>query len=207
MALAAILGIRVPQKTQEVGTTWRKTTDPAGIVEYAFRDNLGRDLRLIRNYVWGGEPGSYWDSGRGITVQRNLTSTFRHDGAGRLVRAVAWEYDPGTQALTKQVTGYEYGVRTADSPGASEVDRDDLVRRVVYGEDAAGTETFTEQVVLGYNRQGEVTWRGESAYGPPASQSYRARHALEYDLLGRLEKDAVSTDPPPLSFPPSFGQF
>ena len=36
--------------SQEAGTTWRKTTDPAGIVEYAFRDNLGRDLRLIVSF-------------------------------------------------------------------------------------------------------------------------------------------------------------
>ena len=145
-----------PGQDQDIGTTWVKATDPSSTETYTFSDNLGRRIRVIRNYAAGGAPASYDDPQRGITVQRNVTSSFEYDAAGRLIRAVAHEYAAGG-SVELQVTKYDYGVSPSDDLGPSDIESNALLRSISYGKDAGGVggEVFSRRETFGYNQAGQ----------------------------------------------------
>ena len=174
-------------------TRWLEATEAAGAKHYTIYDNLGRRIREIRDYVSGGEPET--GSKQGVTVQRNVTSSFSYDGLDRAVRAVAHEYRKdaeGRWELEEEVTAYEYGVRRSGGDPELEhsaLDSNDLLYRVLEGKKVGGGDEYSRQIAYAYDRQGALKWKGAGGYGPTA---LRSEHTYARDFLGRVVSDTVS---------------
>ena len=172
---------------QKEHTSWVRATDPMGTVRMTFWDNLGRKVCVIRNYRTGGQPG--WEYKEGVKVQTNVTVKYEYDGLDRATKAVAYEYVADGD-ITEELTKYEYGVSTsASSPyQSSSLNSNDLLFRILYGKVVNNDDSYSREIAFAYNEQGEVTWRGAGLIG-----SFRTQHSYSRDLLGRLERDQITS--------------
>ncbi len=180
---------------QPIDSSWVTRTDPAGKSQVVVFDNLGRTIREIHNYADGAPSTTTSDY---IDYQNDLTTRITYDREGRVKRRIAYDYANGL-SVVKQVTKYTYGVATTDDPGASGLCSKSLVRMVQYGiitaedekdeeNEESITETFAQEIVLAYNRQGQKISR---CARDSASTVVRTLRSFSYDFLGRLSTDSA----------------
>ncbi|GIX04973.1 MAG: hypothetical protein KatS3mg114_0842 [Planctomycetaceae bacterium] len=149
-----------------------ETIDPAGMVTRFGYDAAGSRTQVIENYV-ASPPSSSSSSGTGCgpsaDVNRTTNLTYTPDGLVGSLEAI-------NASAGNQTTTYVYGTTLADSDVASSV----LLRSVIYPDSTGGSD----QVWLSYNRQAQRT---------SLTDQNGSVHQYDYDLLGRLTQDRVTT--------------
>ncbi|NUQ66465.1 MAG: hypothetical protein HUU20_28725, partial [Pirellulales bacterium] len=151
-----------------------KTIDPAGREDRQFFDALGRTIKTVRNYVDGTVDADHQDE--------DVTVEMTYNADGNLATLTAKNPTTGDQS-----TRYVYGTTLSDSGVA----RSDLLRAEIYpdSDDPAdplgdGQDEIYDRVEYRYNRQGERTEKKDQN---------GTVHAYEFDRLGRLIHDRVTT--------------
>jgi YD repeat-containing protein len=140
-------------------------TDPKGIVNRSYYDNLGRVTKSIQDYTDGT-----------VTNETNATTEYTYDGNDNLLSVQADQ--PGG---TYQKTAYVYAATTA---GGSAVNSNDLLTAVQHPDPTTGNPSSSQQVSYLVNALGQVT---------QATDRNGNVHQYSYDVLGRLTSDAVTT--------------
>lgn len=154
------------------------------------------DTRLVTTTAYNpaGEPYQMTDPKAVVTqsiwdAAARLTSKIEDFGGANLNRETQWGYDADDHLVNltavnattgNQTTKYIYGTTLSDSDIAS----NDLLRCTIYPDSSDTDPTGTDQVKLEYNRLGE-----------PKKQTDQLGtiHVLEYDKLGRITHDRVTT--------------
>ncbi len=156
------------------------TVDPAGTETRFEYDDGGRQTKLIENYRDGApetasstssaapSSGSCPDSS---DVNRTTQTIYTVDS--QISQLIAWNASTGDQT-----TQYEYGTTLSDS----EIATGELLRRVRYP-DSTGE---SDSVSYSYNRLGQRAG---------ATDQRGCVHEFDYDQLGRLTEDRVTTLP------------
>lgn len=140
-------------------------TDPRGIIDKIFYDNLGRTTKTIEAYV-DGTPDTNSDR----------TTEFTYDGSGH-ARTLKAHLTGGAY----QRTEFVYGVTTA---GGSGVNSNDLLAEVRHPDKSTGDPSTTEKDIFTVNALGQRK----------TSQDRNGNvHTYSFDVLGRLTADAVTT--------------
>lgn len=126
---------------------------------------------------------STWDAAN------RLTSIIRDFGVSKLNKETQLSYDSNNHVISmtavnattgNQATKYIYGTTLSDSDIAS----NDLLRSTIYPDSSDTDPTGTDQVKFEYNRLGEAKKR---------TDQLGTVHVFEYDKLGRLSHDRVTT--------------
>lgn len=147
------------------------SVDPGGVETRVAFDDLGRPIRLVRNYC---ENSSSPDA--------NVTTEATYNADGKILTLIAKNETTGDQ-----ITRYAYGTTPADSGVA----RTDLLRAEIYpdSDDTAsplgdGADGVYDRIEYKYSRLGEPT---------EVMDQNGAVHAYDYDGLGRPVQDRVTT--------------
>jgi RHS repeat-associated protein len=140
-------------------------TDPMGIVNRTYYDNLGRTIKTIQDYT-GGTPGN----------ENDITTEYGYDGNNNTIYVRADE--PGG---SYQQTNYVYGVTTASGSG---VNSNDILSAVQHPDLTTGQPSASQQDSYLVNALGQVTQYTDRNGNV---------HQYSYDVLGRLTSDAVTT--------------
>jgi hypothetical protein len=158
--------------------------DPEGQITSFVYDDLNRQIAVIENHdetpdmvTWDDEAqeGPRWV----VTYPQdndpdvNRVTSFVYDGVGNLIKQVAHSIDDETEVV--QVTQYVYGVADDDSPHASEINTNNLLRMQVLPDNG--------EIVFAYNRLGEVIVM-EDQNGTV--------HAYDRDDIGRVTADKAT---------------
>lgn len=141
------------------------TTDPRGIVQKNYYDNLGRVTKTIQDYT-DGTP----------TNNTNKTTEYTFDGNGHTLTIQA---DMPNNA--HETTQYVFGVTVT---GGSNIYSNDILAAVQYPDPTSGNPSSSQQVSYTVNALGQnltMTDRNGNV------------HSYSYDVLGRLTADAVTT--------------
>lgn len=126
---------------------------------------------------------SAWDAAA------RLTSTIEDYGTSKLNRETQYTYDADNHLVTltavnattgNQVTKFIYGTTLTDSDLAT----NDLLRCKIFPDSSDTTPTGTDQVKFEYNRLGQIRKQ---------TDQLGSIHTVEYDKLGRLSHDRVTT--------------
>lgn len=125
--------ILVTSTTYNDAGRMEETKDPAGMVSRSEYDDVGRQTKVIENYVISGTADD-----------ENRTTEFAFDADGNLKTLTAVNSTTGNQ-----VTTYEYGTTLSDS----EIATSTLLRRTKYP-DSTGT---SDSVEVTYNRLSQQT--------------------------------------------------
>lgn len=150
-----------------------ETKDPAGTVTRFEYDDVGRETKVIENYVSVSSSSSSNSSGSGCpdSEDTNRTTEFAFNADGKLKTLTTININTGNQ-----VTSYEYGTTLTDS----EVATSTLLRSIKYPDSTSASDSVKYE----YNRQAELTsivdQRGNV-------------HNIDYDKLGRSTEDRVTT--------------
>ena len=149
-----------------------QTLDPAAMATQFAYDAAGRRTQVIENYL-ASPPSSSSSSGSGCApsadVNRTTNLTYTPDGLVGTLQAI-------NATTGNQTTTYTYGTTLVDSDVAASV----LLRSVTYPDSVSGSD----QVLLCYNRQAQRT---------SLADQNGSVHQYDYDLLGRLTQDRVTT--------------
>ncbi|RLS59611.1 MAG: hypothetical protein DWH91_00030 [Planctomycetota bacterium] len=149
-----------------------QTLDPAAMATRFAYDAAGRRTQVIENY-FASPPSSSSSSGTGCgpsaDVNRTTNLAYSPDGLVSTLEAI-------NATTGNQTTTYNYGTTLSDSDVAASV----LLRSVIYPDSVGGSD----QVLLGYNRQAQRT---------SLADQNGSIHQYDYDLLGRLTQDRVTT--------------
>ncbi|MEI8379568.1 MAG: glycosyltransferase [Planctomycetota bacterium] len=150
-----------------------QTVDPAGMISQFVYDDAGRRTSLIENKTGSSSSSSSSSSTAGCSpsadTNRTTNLTYTPDGLVGTVQAV-------NSSTSNQTTTYHYGTALSDSEIASSL----LLRSVTYPGSVGGSD----QVWVSYNRQGQrIRLKDQNG----------SEHSYEYDLLGRLTEDCVTT--------------
>jgi RHS repeat-associated protein len=137
-----------------------QTMDPNGKVNQSTFDDLGRQTKLIENYVSGG-----------TNPDQNRETDYAYNGDNRVVTLTAKNSVTGDE-----VTTWVYGTTPSDSDIAS----NDLLRFKQMPDNVSGSD----QIGYKYNRLGQVK---------EIDDQNGSVRVLEYDKLGRLQHDRVTT--------------
>ncbi|MCA8991914.1 MAG: hypothetical protein KDA88_08040 [Planctomycetaceae bacterium] len=166
--------ILVTSQTYDDAGNLLESTDPAGMVTRFSYDDAGRRLSTIENYVTSGLSSSSSSSTSGLcdaSDDENRTTSVTYTPDGNIATLTAVNASTGNQ-----VTTYTYGTTLSDSDIATS----SLLRQVTYPDSTSGSDTVT----YSSNRQRQRT----------ATQDQNGSvHAFNYDLLGRLTQDRVTT--------------
>lgn len=152
------------------------TVDPEGHRERSLYDNLGRVTARYSNRDLtdsGGSPGS---------DDRDRKVALTYDGLSRVRSRTVWMTGP----TDPQTTEYVYGIAT------SVIHSNAFLKAIRHPDETTGSPSTSDEILLGYNRQGEVISRsrvGEDSTGNPVT---RDTHVFEHDGLGRLLRDKVT---------------
>ncbi|RLF40389.1 MAG: hypothetical protein DRN21_02210, partial [Thermoplasmata archaeon] len=173
---------------QDSSWYWVKVKEPTGKETFTFYDNLGRRVRLVRNFQGTGQAGA----------SENVTTKFSYDSEGKLINVTAVEVEEGQ--TTEQVTQYVYGVTQQDNPGPSAYTTGQLLRKVIFADGASLTFGYDGlgRIVYRKDRNGTVRLLSYNGAGYLASDEVDAqslpdfvdstvlKHRFTYDNLGRL---------------------
>jgi RHS repeat-associated protein len=141
------------------------TTDPRGIVNDIFYDNLGRTTKTIEAYVDGTPDGG-----------SDKTTEYTYDGSNHVLTVKAW-----LTGTTYEKTQFVYGVTTT---GGSGVNSNDLLAEMDYPDKSTGDPSTSEKETYTYNALGD----------PNTTQDRNGNvHTYSFDVVGRLTTDAVTT--------------
>jgi RHS repeat-associated protein len=143
---------------------WVSTvTDPRGIEDRIFYDNLGRTTKTIEAYADGTPDGG---------SDRTTEYTFNGNSQVRTVKA--W-----LTGTAYETTEFVYGVSTPSSG----VNSNDLLGEMRYPDKSTGDPSATEKEIYTYNALGQRK----------SAQDRNANiHAYSFDVVGRLTSDAVT---------------
>ncbi len=143
-----------------------QTVAPDGVVTRTQKDRLGRQIKLIENFV---ADAAETDSGA------NRTTEYVYAPDGGLSRLIVKNIMTGDQ-----VTRWDYGTTLEDSGVA----RTDLLRSKMYPGDVAPDGTILRSMSYTYDRQGRNTG---------TTDANSTEHAFDLDKLGRILEDRVVT--------------
>jgi RHS repeat-associated protein len=144
---------------------WVETvTDPRGIVNKTYYDNLGRTTKTIAHYVTGV-----------VGDDHDITTEFTYNAVG-LTSLTARRPDG-----SGQTTQWVYGVSLAAGSG---LNSNDLVGQTRWPDPATGNASSAEQETVTVNALGQTL---------TATDRNGNTHTLTFDILGRLVADAVTT--------------
>jgi RHS repeat-associated protein len=141
------------------------TTDPRGIVQKNYYDNLRRLIKTIQAYT-DGNP----------TNNTNKTTEYTYDGDNNTLTIQA-----DMPAGVHQTTQYVFGVTVT---GGSNIYSNDMLSAVQYPDPTTGNPSSSQQVSYTVNSLGQnltMTDRDGNV------------HSYSYDVLARLTSDAVTT--------------
>jgi RHS repeat-associated protein len=141
------------------------TTDPRGIVQKNYYDNLGRMTKTIQDYT-DGTP----------TNNTNKTTEYTFDGNNHTLTIKA-----DMPAGAYETTQYVYGVTVT---GGSNIYSNDMLAAVQYPDPTTGNPSSSQQVSYTVNGL---------AQNLTMSDRDGNVHSHSYDVLGRLTSDAVTT--------------
>jgi RHS repeat-associated protein len=141
------------------------TTDPRGIVEKNFYDNLGRKTKVIEDYT-NGVP----------TNNTNKTTEYTYDGSGHMLTLQA-----DLPAGAFEQTQFVYGVTTA---GGSTINSNDILAATEYPDPSTGLPSTSQKESYTVDGLGERI---------SLSDRNGNVHSYTFDILGRLTADAVTT--------------
>jgi RHS repeat-associated protein len=141
------------------------TTDPRGIVQKNFYDNLRRVTKTIAAYT-DGNP----------TNNTNKTTEYTYDGNNRTLTMKA-----DMPAGAFQTTQYIYGATTGTG---SDVNSNDILVAIQYPDPTTGNPSSSQQETYTINALGDTKTKTDRNGNV---------HTLSYDVLGRLTADAVTT--------------
>ncbi|MCW5775672.1 MAG: hypothetical protein KIS87_04400 [Phycisphaeraceae bacterium] len=158
--------------TYNADGTRLEVEDPAGTKTRWVYDDARRVVTEIGNYVDGTPSGVTGDDDHHV----------RHVYTNGLRTKLWVDLDgDGTEDADDQVTVYTYGVSTSDTPGASKIASNGLLRQVTYPDSGSSDDV----VRFAYNALGEVVWTRDQA-GTVVE--------TDYDLAGRvLHRRATAT--------------
>ncbi len=141
------------------------TTDPMGLDNRTYYDNLGQTVKTVQDYT-GGTPGN----------ENDITTEYGYDGDGNTTYVQADE--PGG---TYQKTAYVYGVTTASGSG---INSNDILSAVQHPDPSTGNPSSSQQDTQLVDALGETV---------QSTDRNGNVHQLTFDVLGRLTSDAVTT--------------
>lgn len=150
------------------------TTDPAGMVTLFSYDDAGREVERVENYQPASSSSSSGASGGcppSDDVNRTTSRTYNADGNLATLTA-------SNAATGSQTTTYIYGTTLPDSA----IETSTLLQATVYPDSVDGSDQVTYQ----YNRQSQRT---------QLQDQRGVVRSFDYDLLGRLTADRVTTIP------------
>lgn len=154
-----------------------KITDPKALETRTTRDHAGRVTQTVENYD-DGDPTSGG-------ADKDRTTKYAYNSDGKVITLTACQQTAAN--ADDQITTYVYGSTTTESDIASS----QLLRAVIYpdSDDVAsplgnGTDTIYDRVEYKYNRLGQVK---------EIKDQNASVRTLEYDALGRLLHDRVTT--------------
>ncbi|MCI0479300.1 hypothetical protein L0Y59_02040, partial [Candidatus Uhrbacteria bacterium] len=150
-----------------------ETTDSKGMKTRFFFDNLGRQTRIIRNYVDGQITGGDHGADQTIDLVYGPASTTVHHDPFRVIER--WTTDTLGTATKTQKTHYAYGVPKGDAYPNSLITSGKLLYKIGYADPTTGEAHFDPdepnkaadapyQETFAYDRQGRLTWRKGQAY-------------------------------------------
>ncbi len=140
-------------------------TDPMGIVNRTYYDNLGRTTKTIQDYT-GGTPGA----------ENDITTEYGYDGNDNVLYVQADE--PGG---SYQKTAYVYSVTTASGSG---VNSNDILSAIQHPDPTTGQPSSSQQDSYLVNALGQTV---------QSTDRNGNVHQYTYDVLGRITADAVTT--------------
>jgi RHS repeat-associated protein len=154
-----------------------KVVDPKATVTRQEFDDAGRRTKLIENYR----------ESRGSSSSSSSSSSSNNEcpGSDDANRTTVWTYTADNKIATltalnaetgDQTTTYTYGTTLSDSAVASSL----LLRKETYPDSSSGSDV----VLYAYNRQAQATL---------VTDQNGTVHTLEFDELGRLKQDRVTT--------------
>jgi YD repeat-containing protein len=141
------------------------TTDPRGIIQKNYLDNLGRITKTIAAYT-DGTP----------TNNTNKTTEYTYDGNNNVLTIKA-----DMPAGAYQTTQYVYGATTGTG---SDLNSYDILVAIQYPDPTTGNPSSSQQDAYTVNALGDVKTKTDRNGNV---------HTLSYDVLGRLTADAVTT--------------
>ena len=141
------------------------TTDPRGIVEKEYYDNLGRVTEDIQDYTDGT-----------VTDDSNKTTEYTYDGDGNTLTVTV-----ELPSSAYEETEYVYGVTTS---GGSEVNSNDLLAATEYPDPSTGNPSTSSEETYTVNALGQTLTYSDRDGNV---------HSYSYDVLGRQTSDAVTT--------------
>ena len=148
-----------------------RITNPAGLVNKYEFDNIGRQTSVIENY--NEEISSSSSSSGGCEpsdeVNRTTRYTYTEDGLESTIVAV-------NSITGNQTTVYSYGITLSDS----DIAMNTILKSISYPDSTGGSDV----VSYTYNRQQESV---------TITDQRNCIHTFEYDKLGRLIHDRVTT--------------
>jgi RHS repeat-associated protein len=143
-----------------------QTVAPDGVITRTQKDRLGRQIKLIENFV-ADAPETY--SGA------NRTTEYVYAPDGGLSRLIVKNIVTGDQ-----VTRWDFGTTLEDSGVA----RTDLLRSKMYPGDVAADGTVLRSLSYRYDRQG---------HNIGTTDANATEHVFDLDKLGRILEDRVVT--------------
>lgn len=149
------------------------TTNPAGMVVKMEFDDVGRRTTTISNYKVSSSSSSSSSSGGtcSASLDTNVTVRTAYNADGNLSSITAENSITGDQ-----VTQYVYGTTLSDSDVASSL----LKRKEIYPDSVDSSDV----ILFAYNRHSQQT---------SATDQNGTIHSYEYDKLGRITQDRVTT--------------
>jgi RHS repeat-associated protein len=141
------------------------TTDPRGIVQKNYYDNLGRTTKSIDDFT-DGNP----------TNNTNKTTEFTYDGDNNTLTIKA-----DMPAGAYQTTQYVYGATTGTG---SDLNSNDILVATQYPDPTTGNPSSSQQETYTVNALGDTKTKTDRDGNA---------HTYSYDVLGRKTADAVTT--------------
>jgi RHS repeat-associated protein len=157
--------VLVVSQTYNTAGWVENTTDPRGIIDKSFYDNLGRTTKTIEAYV-DGTPDNNTDR----------TTELTYDGSGHVLTVKAH-----LTGGAYQKTQFVYGVTTGSG---SNVNSNDILAETRHPDKTSGDPSTSEKDVYTVNALGErktLTDRNGNV------------HTYSFDVVSRLTTDAVTT--------------
>lgn len=143
-----------------------QTVAPDGVISRAQKDRLGRQIKLIENFV---ADAAETDTGA------NRTTEYVYAPDGGLSRLIVKNIVTGDQ-----VTHWEFGTTLEDS----DVARTDLLRSKMYPGDVEPDGTILRSLSYTYDRQGRNV---------STTDANGTEHVFDLDKLGRILEDRIVT--------------
>jgi RHS repeat-associated protein len=139
-------------------------TDPRGIINKTYYDNLGQTVKTIEDFT-NGTP----------TNSSDKTTEYTYDGDGHMLTLQA---DLAGGGFEK--TQWTYGVSTG---GGDSLNSNDILKSVQWPDPTTGNPSTSSQETYSVNALGEArTYTDRNG----------TTHSLTYDVLGRVTADAVT---------------